>query len=88
MSHLDPKPEDDNRFNAAPTHLKGTYDAKKKALTFFSKVSGGPGQEFEQRQVNTAVDARTRRFESFITMDVAGQKQEFKIMEIISKKRE
>jgi hypothetical protein len=75
-------------LNGAPSVVKGTYDPAKKELTSLTTVKDPAGQELKQKMVTRYVDDRTREFRIFLVLDLGGQTQELKLMEMTLKKRE
>jgi hypothetical protein len=76
-----------NSFALAPAQMKGTYDAENKALTMFSAVVGGRGNEIKQKEVTKFIDDNTKTFTSFMLIDAGGKETEIKLMEVTATKR-
>lgn len=70
-----------DNFKAKPVAMSGKYDAKKKAMTFHISVEEG-GQVMKVREVNTRVDANTKKLEHYLKVGDA----EIKLMEIVAKR--
>ena len=77
-----------DNFTSAPTRMTGAYDEEQKTLTMFSTVyDENSGLEMKQKQVTTFVDEDTRTFVIYVVVEAGDNEQEFKIMEMTSKKR-